>query len=218
MKYALTVLIFILIFAFAVSAQTNQNSSCPSVDISGGGVAKPGETVWFTANVFANERDLKIEYVWTVSSGQIISGQGTQIIGVIPPLNENLTVTLEVKGFPEGCSNIVSDTLGCALKPPEPIKVGEFLNFATQNDKDQLKELKKEIADDPSAQVYVIGRFKKNSSDREAAQKLKKTGAYLMKELTLDADRITMIKVFGESEYTEIWLVPAGAFPPTPQN
>jgi hypothetical protein len=208
-------LILILTLAFAVSAQTNQTSDCPTVDVSGGGVPLPGELVSFTASVDTKGRtDLQIEYIWTVSSGKIIYGQGTPTITIEPNPDENITATVEIKGFPEGCRNTASETMSCGLRPPAPIKIGEFLNLDTPNEKTQLEDLKKKIIDNPNAQIYVVGRFKENTSEKKVAQKLKKIGGFLMKSFTLDADRITIIRVFGELEYTEIWIVPPGAANP----
>jgi hypothetical protein len=208
-------LILILTLAFAVSAQTNQTSDCPTVDVSGGGVPLPGELVSFTASVETKGRtDLQIEYIWTVSSGKIIYGQGTPTITIEPNPDENITATVEIKGFPEGCRNTTSETMSCGLRPPTPIKIGEFLNLDTPNEKTQLEDLKKKIIDNPNAQIYVVGRFKENTSEKKVAQKLKKIGGFLMKSFTLDADRITIIIVFGELEYTEIWIVPPGATNP----
>jgi len=75
MKNIPIILMVIIALTFTVSAQTNQSLSCPTVDVSGGGVVNPGETVSFTANVDTKERtDLQIEYIWTISNGKIISG------------------------------------------------------------------------------------------------------------------------------------------------
>ena len=208
----------VLFFAFAVSAQINPDSSCPTIDVRHGGRPELNEITYFIVDVDTKGRDLKLEYIWSVSGGKITEGQGTQTIAVKFLGNEQFGVTVEIKSFPEGCPNTYTELPNWGDTEPSPIKIGEFLNFDTQNEKIQLKELKKEIADTPSAQVYVFMKFKKNSSERKAVQKLKKTGVFLMKELAVNADRITMVKVFGESEYTEIWLVPAGAYPPTPQN
>lgn len=213
MKNIPIVLIVILALTFATSAQTNQSLSCPTVDVSGGGIPLPGETVSFTANVDTKERtDLQIEYVWTIENGKIISGQGTQTITVEQnSSDENITVTVEIKGFPEGCLNTDSDTLGCGLRPPTPIKLGEFLNFNTPTEKTQLEELKSKILADSNAQIYVVGRFKKNTSEKIVSQKLKKISSFLMKEFVLDASRITMVIASSGEEYSEIWLVPPGA-------
>jgi len=101
--------------------------------------------------------------------------------------------------------------LGCGLRPPTPIKLGEFLNFNTPTEKTQLEELKSKILADSNAQIYVVGRFKKNTSEKIVSQKLKKISSFLMKEFVLDASRVTMVIASSGEEYSEIWLVPPGA-------
>ena len=71
--------------------------------------------------------------------------------------------------------------------------------------------MKNKIIDSPNDQIYVVGRFKENTLEKRIDQTLKNIGSFLMKEFALDADRITMVTVFGEQEYSEIWLVPPGA-------
>jgi len=212
MKNFPLLLFFSLTFVFAVSAQTNQSSSCPTVDITGGGFPGPNEPVSFAANVDTKGRtDLQVEYIWTVSSGKIIYGQGTPTITIEPDSDQNITATVEVKGFPEGCTNTSSENMGCGLRNPEPIKIGELLNFNTPTEKAQLEELKNKILADSYAQIYVVGRFKKNTSEKKIAQKLKRIRSFLMKELALDANRITTVIASSSEEYSEIWLVPVGA-------
>src|ERR1044072_8384610 len=138
MKNILIVSILVLAFAFAVSAQTNQDLSCPTVSVSGGGMPGPKDPMSFTAHVDTKGKDLILEYIWTVSSGNIASGQGTPSITVERDADENVTATLEIKGFPEGCPNTSSES---SIWDPSPqaIKVGEFLNFDTSAEKEQLK-------------------------------------------------------------------------------
>jgi hypothetical protein len=205
---------FVLFFAFAVSAQTNQDSSCPTVNVRGGGVPSLNEISYFTADVDKKGKELEIEYIWTVHGGEIVEGQGTKTIAV-KVLGDGLSATVEIKGFPADCPNI--DMESVIWDPaPKAVKIGEFLDFVLPTEKKRLEELRKNIADYPSAQVYVISRFKENTSEKKVGQKLKKIGAFLMKEFSSEASRITLTRVFGESEYSEIWLVPPGADNPQP--
>jgi hypothetical protein len=54
---------------------------CPTLEVTGGGGVKGGETVEFTANVSGGTA-ADITYNWTVSQGEIIEGQGTPKIKV----------------------------------------------------------------------------------------------------------------------------------------
>jgi len=81
MKFFPLFLCFVLFLAFTVSGQTNQTSSCPTVDVSGSRIVNSGEPMTFTVNV-ENYDTGKLSFNWTTSNGDIIEGQGTQSIKV----------------------------------------------------------------------------------------------------------------------------------------
>jgi hypothetical protein len=204
-----SVLVFVL--GIAVFAQTNQSVSCPTIDVRGGGLARSNETTYFIADVDMKGKDLKVEYIWTVGGGEIVEGQGTEKIAIKLSSDNGYWATVEIKGFPEACSNTSTDSRPAYHRLPEPIKVAEFLAIDSRSEKTWLEELRKALVDDRNAQVYVVVRFKEDVSENQVAQKLKKLGSFLMKELVLKADRIRMTQVFGEKETIEIWFVPSGA-------
>lgn len=215
MKIILISSIFIIAFSFNIFAQ--EKTVCPIIEVSGGGRPLAYETVLFTVNVDTKGKELKLEYVWSVDNGKIVQGQGTQTITVELSERDGITATVEVKGLPEGCQNIVSDH-PIYDPSPEAEKIGKFLNFRTQDEKDSLIKLKASVVDDPNSQIYVIGRFKENTPEQTIRLKEKKFREFLLKKLAVDPGRITIIRVFAEQEYTEIWLVPPGAQNPEIEN
>lgn len=55
---------------------------CPTVEVYAGGMVRAGENVKFTAEVMGGSDTSDPTYKWTVSQGEIISGQGTREITV----------------------------------------------------------------------------------------------------------------------------------------
>jgi hypothetical protein len=216
MKNILTALTLILAFAFIVSAQVNPDSSCPTVDVRGGGVPRPNETSYFTVDVDKKGKELKIEYVWTVRGGKIIEGQGTQTIAVKVLEEHNLSAEIEIKGFPEGCPNTASEMMEW-LAGPEAVKIGDFSNFNTPAEKALLEKLKNELPRCGTSQIYVIDKSSENISEEKMRQRARKISRLLTTRLNIEAQRITITRWnFSARDYTEIWLVPPGANIPTP--
>jgi hypothetical protein len=83
--------------------------------------------------------DLVLEYVWSVSDGEIVEGQGTQNIKIKHPLDGCLTVAVEVKGFPVGCSNLASESM-CMDPPPQAVKIDVFSEPFAKINKERINQ------------------------------------------------------------------------------
>jgi hypothetical protein len=204
----------ILFLASGVLAQTTETSNCPTVDVSGGGFPEKGQPVSFTANVIDSE-NREFEYIWTVSDGKIVACQGTPSITVELIGEKDITVTVEVKGFPEGCPNTQSDTLGCGLRPPAPSLFDEYGPLPNGDLKARTQNLFVDIANNSGAQGYIISY----GTNREILLREKQI-RYVISSLNLDASRITLVRgganPRGKGVWTRVWLVPSGAANPTP--
>ena len=204
----------VLMFVASVFAQTNQPSNCPTLDVSGGGLVEKGQPQSFTANVIDSE-NRQLEYIWTVSSGKIIAGQGTPSITVEPGEEEAITATVEVKGFPEGCRNTESERASCGLRRPQPSLFDEFGPLNSGDFKARLQNLYVELGNNSQAQGYIINY----GTDREIARREKQIRDAVT-FLNLDAPRITLVNgganPRGKGIFTKVWIVPAGADDPTP--
>lgn len=202
-----------LIFVSSVFSQDNQNPKCPTVDVSGGGRPEKGQPLNFTANVIDSE-NRQIKYIWTVSSGKITSGQGTPSITVEPDLEESVTVTVEVEGFPEGCANTSSETsLHCPTI--KPMLFDEYGSLTNDDFKTRIQNLYVELGNNPGAQGYFISY----GTDREIARREKQIRDAVT-FLNLDAPRLTLVNgganPRGKGVWTKVWIVPPGADDPTP--
>lgn len=217
MKFFPLLLFFVLFLAVAVSGQTNQNSSCPNIDITGGGVVDPGEPMTFTVNV-ENYDSSKLSFKWTTSNGDIIEGQGTQSIKVSVGDNDvNTTVTVEIEGLPSGCANIDSETAS-PICYRQPTLFDEFSIPASRIEKARLDNLISELGNNPNAQAFIVEYFKPNTPKKVIAQKIQKITDYFVNIKRLEKERFTILAADSEDEQnrTKFWIVPPGAKSPQP--
>lgn len=86
MKKLLLFIIFSVLLCTSIFAQTGGKALCPELSISGpAGIVQSGETANYSADIDLKGEKFNIEYVWSVSSGKIIGGQGTRLIEVEQP-------------------------------------------------------------------------------------------------------------------------------------
>jgi hypothetical protein len=207
MKFASLLLSF-LFAAITISAQVNPQ--CPSVSISGPmGMVDPSELIPYTANVKPTES--KLTYKWTAVGGTIANGQGEPTIKVRLELGaSNLTVTVEVGGLSDECSNRASETVSdLAGNQSIATKLGTFsLPFGSISD-DRFKSIAAALNKDLTSQLYVLV-----PTNRSAWTPLmERLDKYTHSDF--DPTRITFVEVNGTNNIVEVWLVPPGAKPPS---
>ena len=190
-------------------------TTCPTVDVQGpGGITNPGETVTFTANVSGGTGNAN--YNWTVSAGEIVSGQGTPVITV--------RTTREMAGGNVEARVRVTDANACQPCEPTDVETAPIDSGPTSSQTEQRAgpddEVKAfvdaffiQLNNDPRASGYIINY----GTDREIARRenqIRKAIAFLK----YDISRITFVRCVNKVEgiSTNYWFVPAGATPPTP--
>lgn len=197
-----------------IPAQNNQTSNCPTIEVSGGGFPEKGQPQSFTANVVGAE-NRQLEYIWTVSSGTIVAGQGTTSITVETDKEELITANVEVKGFPEGCQNTATEAAPCGLRNPEPRLFDEYGSLANGDVEARTQNIFFVLGNKPGAQGYII-----NYGTKSEIARREKQIRYAISSMNLDATRITLVNgganPRGKGVWTRVWLVPAGAVNPTP--
>lgn len=173
----------------------------------------------FTAKVEGIESN-KIKYKWTVSTGEIASGQETSTITVATNLDlsgQTINTTVEVSGLPQGCLNEASVTgeIGCGLTRPSKL-IDRFSLNSSRIKKESLEFIKIELEIDPTAKAYIFESFKTGTSSEIIKKKITNTFAYFIQNAKISPER-TIIQVSESSEnLTQLWIVPAGAN--TPEN
>ena len=214
MKNLVYASIFILANIVFVSAQTT-GWTCPAISISGpSGIVMPYESAAYSVSANAAGNDLKLEYVWSVSAGEIVEGQGTQGITVRQPENQ-LTVTVELIGLPDSCQNTFSETSSGNCGLPIAEELNEFSGDFAKIDKTSFDKIIDALQNDSNAQLYIFNKYKKNTPRKKINKRNKEVKDYLVNS-GIETERIKTVEAVAKADTIEFWLVPAGASPPTP--
>ena len=207
----------IFIFTFCVFA-IGQNSNCPTVSVSETSEPAIGrKEISFSASV-KNFNSDKIEYVWSASDGFIITGQGTDTITVRANPNTiefTPTVTVEIKGLAEECEVSDSETATIICAPSASL-LDSFELTANPINVEGLDVLVSEVEKDSNATVSIIIYNKGELPSKLVKEKEASIKKYLSDKKVAD-DKISIINSPNDgSDRVLIFIVPAGATPPTP--
>jgi len=207
--------ILILFFCVVTFPQTNETSPCPTINLSGpAGIPDADEPIVFTAALSKGAEKFNLKYVWTVSTGEIIEGQGTLALKVLQKdLYETLTASLEIIGLSKQCVSTVSETVSIC-RPLNFVQVDEFSIPAFRIEKARLDNLRTELNNNPNATAYIIEHFKKKTSRQAITQKNEAIADYL-KRNGVGTDRFVLLNALTGENLTQFFIVPAGAMPPT---
>lgn len=210
MRKLLLIPIFVLALSVSLSAQTSKPSGCPSISILGpSGIVDAGEIATYSATVDKKDRQLDIKYLWSVSSGEIVKGQGTPFLE-LRVSKGNLTITVEIKGLPEGCPNTVSETAACGLRPPEAVKMDTFTEPLSKIGASRIEAIKKSMLDNPNDVFLVFVGFGKGEGT-EVKRKRADSLFDIINTGKGDGARIIFADVESAADFFQIWRVPPGA-------
>jgi len=189
--------------------------TCPTVDVSGpSGVTNPGDTMTFTASVNASNAT----YNWSVSSGEIISGQGTPSITVSTTRDmqgSNVTATVNVtvdRGT--GCDTCnLSDSETAPVAPIRELTPTIQGEGPADDVKAYIDGLYTQLGNDPNATGYIIN-YGTPAQIARRERDIKKAIAFRK----YDASRVTIVNGGNTNEgtVTKYYVVPAGFENPAP--
>jgi hypothetical protein len=108
--------LFAMIFMYQAGAQVPDNRPCPTIVLEGpqdNKIPEGKETIFNVKPFDKLYSDLSPTYNWYLSSGTIISGQGTSSVSVNTKglREQQVTITVELGGLKPGCSNTKSITI-----------------------------------------------------------------------------------------------------------
>jgi hypothetical protein len=105
-----------------VAPCTSCHPPCSTISIANPADVEEGQPAVFTASLSGGDPDLKLTYDWSVSSGKITKGQGTNTIEVdtAGAAEQDLNATVKVGGVPPECQAEASSTMHVKRKPEEP--------------------------------------------------------------------------------------------------
>ena len=192
---------------------------CPNIVISCPETVNIGTPVTFTASISGGTPNITPVYNWTVSAGQIISGQGTPSIQVDTTglAGQAITATVRVEGYELECSAV------CTTQIPRERRSREFdryADIARDDEKARLDNFAIELQNEPDAKGYIFfysGRGRR-ARPGDAQARLNHARDYLINRRGIDPGRlVTLIGSPQETIRAELWIVPTGATPPRPK-
>jgi len=212
--FEIVALVFVVCgFAFG------QTPNCPKISLDTyGGVAMPGEKIPFKVTVGTTVDHSKLEYVWTLDKGTILSGQNTGAIVVkLPeddPYSIKVNTTVTISGLPEGCTNSFSDLFAVVIEP-NATKLDEFSGPLSKISQQRIKKIIDAIKADENSQLFVFIY----GSERNRKRSFNQKRAFIidqMKRAGVDPTRVTFEFSESGTENVIIWHVPPGVRNPLP--
>jgi len=208
--------LFIFLLASVISAQSDDSSVCPNISVQGpAGVIRTGETASYSVQIDIKGLHLDPQYVWSVSAGQILNGQGTTSIDVRQP-DEALTVSVEVKGLPENCAIIASETIITDPRP-QAMKVLEMPGGSPEAKHNDLDQLVDSLNNQPNTQLFILIGQPHHSCPVVIDSNERQITDYLLQH-GINKERITIKYVNANVELMQFWLAPPGAENPRYDN
>ena len=182
--------------------------SCPDT-------ASPGKPVTYRVSVTGADPSATLTFKWRVSSGRIISGQGTREIQAESD-GRMQTATVEVRGIPVDCYASNSCTSNICTLPQSARKLAEYGEKVSLGDeKAYLDHFAVELRNDPNASGYVIVYAGRRARPGEARALGKRARDYLVNTRGIAADRVVAVDGGHRGRRgVELFVVPAGAAPP----
>lgn len=190
--------------------------TCPTVGITCPQQIKAGQPITFSSSLSGGTGNVPSIFNWTVSSGRIISGQGTSSITVDTSGLEGVSLKagLSMGGYEVDCA------ASCTIEFPITItsrKFDSYPDIARNDEKARLDNFAIELQNDPTATGYIL-IYPERGGPSAAAQK-RSTGItdYLVNSRGIDSRRLVILVGPQREDLTvELWISPQGAAAPTP--
>ena len=184
-----------------------QDAPCPVISVACALKRCEGSPFHFMAETRDALPRQRLSYRWSVSSGAIVSGQGTRSIKVVASEWTGLTASLNVIGLPPQCAN----TASMSMPPREHVPTAElFYQFGIApfaRVKPRLDSFANELLNQPGAMAYILF-----NGERGAAESAKK---YLVAQHGIAPGRIVNVrKKRSRRVIIKLYIVPTGAAPP----
>ncbi len=189
---------------------------CPGLNLQplSARTVREGSVIRFQANLSGGDTKVAPILNWSISSGALVSGQGTTQIEVDTTgaaEAKAITATLLVGGYAPECPYMAEATVK-VVGPAR--KVYDFGEVTDEQQNDLVDRLLAAIA--PDEQAYVIIYAGRNSVRGAAATSVKKIRSYLQQKGVTGNRLIAVDGGYKELPAGELWIVPMGAEAPRP--
>jgi hypothetical protein len=191
---------------------------CPNVTVSCPDAATENAPTTFTATISGGSPGITPTYNWTISSGRIISGQGTPSITVDTTglAGQTIRANLDVGGYGMRCPASCATSIPIMIKPQ---KFDEYYDIARNDEKARLDNYAIQLQSDPGSQAYVIVYPSRKANAAQAQARAQRIKDYLVNFRGIDSQRVVITNGQPREDWLfELWVVPEGAKPPTPNR
>ena len=213
MMRSIHILSILLMLALASVVSAQNPVPCGIVGVDGpADDLEPGTLLVFMVKVTNTSSP---EFKWSVSTGTITSGQGTESIVVDSTGlgGQIVTATVELIGAPSGCNSSASTKT--RLKPPRPpdgCPFDEYGDIKFEDEKARLDNFAIQILNYPQSSGQLLMFAGQKTFKGEAAYRLNRARSYLMNVRGVESSRIVSMDCGFATELTVLLMVvPPGA-------
>jgi hypothetical protein len=190
------------------AANKLQEGVCPNISVACARPSCHGSPFHFMAQISEVPPSRTLSYQWRVSTGEIVSGQGTRSIKVVAPDWSSLTATLSVIGLPTQCANVTASMTVIHEHVPTAQLFDQFGSAAFAKVKPRFDNFADQLRNQPGAMGYILV-----NGERGLAESAK---SYLVTQHGIEGGRIVNVrKKRGRRLIIKLYIVPAGAVPPS---
>jgi hypothetical protein len=197
-----------IVLSPTISTSNNlQKVDCPFVSVQFGPEPCCASPLKFVAQISDSELERKVSYQWTVSVGEIVSGQGTSSISVVAPKWHSLTATVEVKGLTAECASVTASMTSFREPLPPTQLLDQFGDIPFSKVKHRLDGFAYQLRQHPGAQGYIVvyGQWDQTESSKN----------YLLARHSIETGRIVSVRKKARGRLIiKLYLVAAGGVPP----
>ena len=183
---------------------------CPYVRIEGVPYEPPPVgSITFKASLSVNREIVKPRYVWKVSTGEIVAGQGTDSITVAVPANSKGEVVARVtmEGFSLECPAQSTTATARTAFGVKHVLLDEFGDINEEDEKARLDHLAITLQEDPRLQVHIVFYGGRSSPPQEALRRAERAKDYMVNTRGMPADRVLTANGGYRNEVSgEYWL------------
>lgn len=199
----------ILLSAFYVStfAQTDK-SACPTINIVMPQSAIPADTEISIAVGLTNmSENYNLQYKWKVSSGEIIDGQGTDVISFLSKKDSvNIRVTVNIKGLPEKCNNTASETFPLVQSRCN-MPFDSYTEAELNEEFARFAQLMIALKREPEMQGFIIIEIEENETVEQTKIHIQ-TLIEFIKSREFSNERLTFVIKKSDAHLTTIYVLP----------
>jgi hypothetical protein len=191
---------------------------CPNVSVTCPEAGNENAPVTFTATISGGSPNITPGYNWTISAGRIISGQGTPSITVDTSglAGQTVRASLDVSSFGTPCPASCSVSIPIMNKPR---KFDEYYDIARNDEKARLDNYAIQLQSEPGSQGYIIVYPSRRARPNDAQARAQRISDYLVNSRGIDSHRVVITMGPPREDWLfELWVVPEGAPPPTPNR